>query len=103
MIAQNCMAQPGVKDARIHLSRAYLRTNSKEWVRFEVPRNLRQEIIAFDRGGRFAIGDYVLYKVRPTHATGKKQSSGGNTGRGKKHKRHRKHLFVTDVRPEAGA
>jgi hypothetical protein len=103
VIAQNCLARDGVKDAKIHLSRAYLRLNGKEWVRFMVPRNLRQEIIAFDRGGRFAPGEYVLYKVQPSHANDKRTHKRTKKAKGTPRCKPKKYLMVKDVRPEAGA
>jgi hypothetical protein len=46
-------------EARVHFSRAYIR-RGKKWVRFKVPAALRAEILAFDRGGEFKAGEYVL-------------------------------------------
>ena len=51
--------------ARVHFSRAYIKKGGK-WIRFGVPRALRDEIIAFDRGGEFAPGEYILAPVQPT-------------------------------------
>lgn len=99
-IAQTCLATPGVKEVRIHLSRAYLRSNSKNWQRFLVSPVLRSEIIAFDRGGKFAPGDYVLHKVTPTKRLGKRQGGNKKPGTARYqggHKRRAYHV-VTDVR-----
>lgn len=100
-IAQTCLRQPDVKEVRIHLSRAYMRKNGKEWERFLVPRTLRSEIIAFDRGGRFAPGEYVLY--RPSKATKLGQQTGSSAGQTQPHstrgkRKRRPHHVVTDVR-----
>lgn len=99
-IAQTCLRQPGVKEVKIHLSRAYIRSSPAVWTRYFLPRTLRSEIIAFDRGGRFAPGEYMLYKIHPSQKIGKKQSAdAAKTG----HKKHRKPMhFVQDVRPGAG-
>jgi hypothetical protein len=51
--------------ATVHLSRAYIKKNGKWW-RYSVPPMLRSEVIAFDRGGNFAPGDYTLKAVQPT-------------------------------------
>lgn len=51
--------------AFVHFSRAYVLKEGK-WLRFNVPPALRSEVVAFDRGGEFAPGDYVLKKVQPT-------------------------------------
>ena len=52
-------------EARVHFSRAYIR-KGKKWMRFSVPAALRNEIIAFDRGGKFEPGEYILAPVQPT-------------------------------------
>lgn len=54
----NCVA------ARVHLGRVYLLQNNK-WLRFKTPDSLRNEIIAFDRGGRFEPGEYELKPMSP--------------------------------------
>lgn len=37
--------------ARVHIGRVYIE-QEKKWVRYNTPDSLKQEIIAFDRGGR---------------------------------------------------
>lgn len=49
--ARACRRELHVKEARVHLGRIYLRTNDTNWLRYQTPRALRSEIIAFDRGG----------------------------------------------------
>lgn len=68
-------------EARVHFSRAYLR-KGKKWIRFSVPMALRNEILAFDRGGEFAAGDYRLVPVQPTVRLDapSKRPYGGNDG-----------------------
>lgn len=76
-VARACARQLHVKEARVHLGRIYLRTNDSNWVRYQTPNRLRSEIIAFDRGGRFAAGDYHMRQIAPSQrANGKRQ--GGN-------------------------
>lgn len=60
--AAACHAHLGkVKDVRVHLSRIFiLREKAAFWERYETPKALRAEIIAFDRGGRFEPGTFVL-------------------------------------------
>lgn len=66
--AKSCAAanalcrQTGAKEARVHFSRAYLKVG-KVWKRYQVPNALRAEIIAFDRGGKFEPGEYVLHPI----------------------------------------
>lgn len=56
---------PEVEQARVHLGRTYLKMG-EQWVRFQTPDALRSEIIAFDRGGQFAPGEYTLMKIQPS-------------------------------------
>lgn len=62
----SCAAARAVKrdvvdcvSARVHIGRVYVETATK-WLRYSTPPALRTEIIAFDRGGTFAPGDYKL-------------------------------------------
>src|SRR5512143_3798986 len=57
-----CCRQLKATEARIHVSRAYVRFNGK-WLRYETTQPLRGEIVTFDRGGRFEPGDYMLNTV----------------------------------------
>jgi len=95
-IAQSCLALKGVKEARIHLSRAYIRTNDHNWQRFVVPAAARSEIVAFDRGGKFSPGEYTLSAPPPSYKLGADARRGRKTGP-KKTKRKKYHV-ITDVR-----
>lgn len=53
------------EEARVHVSRAYIKKEGG-WLRFGVAPTMRNEIIAFDRGGEFAPGTYTLAPVQPT-------------------------------------
>ena len=57
--------QTGAAAARIHFSRAYVKVG-KKWMRYSVPPALRNEVLAFDRGGEFAAGKYHLDPVQAT-------------------------------------
>ena len=57
--------QTGATAAKVHFSRAYIR-QGKKWLRFSVPAALRSEVLAFDRGGEFAPGEYSLYPLQPS-------------------------------------
>lgn len=57
--------QTGASAAKIHFSRAYVKMGTK-WMRFSVPPALRSEVLAFDRGGEFAPGEYHLGPIQPT-------------------------------------
>lgn len=56
--------QPGIKEARVHISRVYVQIG-KRWIRYMTPDSLRSEIIAFDRGGKFQPGEYTLLPIQP--------------------------------------
>lgn len=54
--------------ARVHVFRTYLKKGNK-WLRYKTPPALRNEIIAFDRGGKFEPGDYELSPIPPSDRT----------------------------------
>lgn len=95
VIARACRRQLHVKEARVHLSRMYLRLNDTNWVRYIVPKSARAEIIAFDRGGDFEPGEFKFDRVTPSQAIGKKRSPGKRIGTKPK---IRKPHIVTNVR-----
>lgn len=82
------------EEARVHLSRLYLRIKGK-WMRYETPASMRDEIIAFDRGGTFEAQQFKLNPPRPTRRLG--QHTGGQK-RGKPATKRRKPHVVTNVR-----
>lgn len=57
--------QESCEAAKVHMSRAYIKKGGK-WLRFAVPDALRNEVLAFDRGGTFEPGEYTLTPVQPT-------------------------------------
>lgn len=83
-IAKTCKRQLHVREARVHLSRLYLRSNDHNWVRYELPRAARDEIISFDRGGRFVPIEIFARPVQVNHPLGKRASSSNKRGGGKK-------------------
>lgn len=94
------------REARVHLSVTYARkAGQKEWLRFMTPCHLRTEIIAFDRGGKFQPGIFVLRK--PTKVSGKQQGSATNQT-APKHMRRRgpketRQYVIAGVRPNANS
>ncbi len=62
-------------DARVHIGRTYIKLGNK-WMRFGTPKSLRTEIIAFDRGGTFAPGKYVLSPMDKGNRLGKHKPTG---------------------------
>lgn len=57
----------GCVSARVHIGCVYIEQKN-HWVRYLTPKALRTEIVAFDRGGSFQPGDYVL-KAPGKHET----------------------------------
>ncbi len=97
-VARACRRDLHAKEARVHLARVYVRMNEGNWVRYRTPKSLRTEIIAFDRGGTFAPGEYQLHPVPPSDIalrTGKRKRAPSKNRTGKK--RAKPHV-VTDVR-----
>ena len=84
-VARACMKQEGT-DALVHISRVFLKMKHRNiWVRYIVKNDLRTEIVAFDRGGKFEPGIFKLYRVQPTKKLGKR--NGTHTDKGTKAKR----------------
>lgn len=94
-VARACRRELHVEEARIHLGRVYLRSNKGNWTRYITPKSMRAEIIAFDRGGTFEPGEFVLHVPQPTKQLGKSTGGGKNT---KHPKKRRPPHVVTNVR-----
>ena len=85
------------KEVRVHLGRVYVRFNESNWLRFETPKDLRAEIIAFDRGGAFEPGGFTL---KPLH-TGKRptgKTQGGVRSRIRSRKLQKPRTILKNVR-----
>jgi hypothetical protein len=95
--AKACLREiAGCTDVRVHLSRTYVKVGNK-WHRYATTRAIRQEIIAFDRGGNFEPGEYML--GQGYQATGKQTGSRTSQTRSKRlHKRRASPHHVTGVR-----
>jgi hypothetical protein len=74
-VARACRRELHAKEVRVHLGRVYIRQNEGNWLRYQTPRSLRSEIIAFDRGGNFQPGEHTLSPTPPSQRTGKRQGS----------------------------
>ena len=78
-VARACMKQEGT-DAIVHISRVFLKMKNKNiWVRYIVKNDLRTEIVAFDRGGKFEPGIFKLYQVQPTKRLGTPCAKSGSS------------------------
>jgi hypothetical protein len=82
--ARACCRLPKVLSARVHLGRVYIEQKDK-WLRFQTSEALRSEVIAFDRGGSFAPGQYQLRPLSPSgrEETRKKRWARTETNRNK--------------------
>jgi hypothetical protein len=58
-MALACKREHHSKDVRIHLNFSYV-LEKDHWVRYRTPACVTREIIAFDRGGTFDPGEYML-------------------------------------------
>ncbi len=98
---------PDCVSARVHIGRVYVETPTK-WIRYKTPDSLRSEIIAFDRGGAFDPGDYLL--GIPETREPKTSGGGINKSNNPKTKGPRKMLIakikrheVTGIRPKGAS
>ena len=82
-VARACRRELDVLEARVHLSRTYLRTNDTNWLRYVTPKAIRDELIAFDRGGRFEPVETALRPIWPSEVQGTKRKSGPRKDAGK--------------------
>jgi hypothetical protein len=93
--------QEGCEAAKVHMSRAYIK-KGKTWYRFAVPTALKNEVLAFDRGGAFEPGEYVLNPIQPSVRLGApRRSPPVETRTGAHHsknKRKRPYHVVSGVR-----
>jgi hypothetical protein len=93
--ARACRRQENL-EARIHITRVYLRNGGTVWTRYIVPTNLRTEIIAYDRGGAFVPGTYQLKAPKSTEKLGEKRSIKRNERKESKNKK--KYMTTKDIR-----
>jgi len=86
--------------ARVHIGRVYIEQD-KKWVRYNTPDPLKQEIIAFDRGGTFAPGEYTLRPISVNEtAEGRRRNAEGPRGSGTTGaaRNRRKKLMVAKIK-----
>ena len=81
-VAKACGRELKITGVRVHLSRLYLLAG-KAWTRYIVHSSLRQEIIAFDRGGKFQPGIYTFAAPEPSRRIGAKIKTGPKLTKGK--------------------
>jgi hypothetical protein len=101
-VARACRRELHAKEVRVHLTRVFVRMNEGNWQRFATPPAMRSEIIAFDRGGSFEPGEFVLSPpVGRDKATGKRQGGKPKFKHARQNPNRKKRKtphVVTDVR-----
>lgn len=102
VVARACRRDLGAKEVRVHLTRIYIRFGGGSWQRFMTPAHMRADIIAFDRGGTFPTGTYVLNPPPANRPTGKRMGSNPKYNHARKNpnkkKRVRVYHMTEDVR-----
>lgn len=93
-VARACRRDLHALEARIHLGRVYVKTNPGSWTRYITPKPMRAEIIAFDRGGHFEAGEFVLSAPSPNKLLGKRRGTMTNTNKKKSQQKKRKSPHV---------
>lgn len=89
VMARACRRALHCEEVRVHLSRVFVRMKrGKQWLRYDTPRALRTEIVAWDRGGTFEPGTFILKPPR-MKTTGAQTGSETNQTRPKKDQKPR--------------
>lgn len=78
-VARSIRRTTHCKEVRVHLGRIYVRSNASNWQRYLTPKPMRNEIIAFDRGGTFEPAKFTLLAPQPSKRLGKRQGGGLQT------------------------
>jgi hypothetical protein len=83
-IAEACKRELHVTEARVYLSRLYIRLGDC-WERYQLSETIRSEIQSFDRGGGFSTGRYRTVPVPPSKREGMPNRGGprSKTGTGR--------------------
>lgn len=98
---------PHCVSARVHIGRVYVEYKDK-WVRYNTPKALRTEIVAFDKGGSFEPGEYFLNPPSPSQTEDERRNrpSGNRSTSSHPRKIHVaiiKRHNVTGIRPKGAA
>lgn len=54
-----------ISSVRVHIGRIFIETPGA-WLRYKTPHTLRDEIVAFDRGGQFLPGEHMVKALTPS-------------------------------------
>lgn len=85
-------------EAQVHIGRTYVK-HGRSWVRYVTPSSLKYEIVAFDRGGQFEPGEYVLIAPKGALALGYEKPTGPKKKKGRKRETYH---VITNIRQHAG-
>jgi hypothetical protein len=104
--ALSCRREPGVLAALVYRTRTVLlkkKGRGLVWKRYKTPESVRNELIAFDRGGEFMPGDYIVRPLGKNQQLGNiKQSNALRGDRKPKSPRGKRSPHVVQgVRPRA--
>lgn len=101
-IAQALCRQEEVAEARVHISRTYIRwKGEKIWRRYFTPLNLRTEIVAFDKGADKAFAEALTYELKPLRIPPHGKQQGSTKNQTKRGPKERRTYIYTNIRPNA--
>lgn len=104
--AQALCRDPDIAEARVHISRTYVRHKGNVfWERYQTPQQLRTEIVAFDKGAPKAfdvVNTFTLGKP-PKPTTGKRQGGPTKPKLKRSWPKERRKYILTNIRPNAQA
>jgi hypothetical protein len=94
-----CKRQLKATEVRVHVGRTYIRYNG-QWKRYITSSALRDEVVAFDRGGDFNPGEYTLVSMQPSRRNDRKYRLNKKKNKVKRISRYvAKRLMIANVRP----
>lgn len=100
VIARACKNSFTCDEVLVHLSKIYVKmTGADYWIRYDLPKSLRQEIVTFDRGGKAFIDEETYRLLEPYHKLGEPKPSGLKEN--KKSVPHQPKHYTTGVRMTA--
>lgn len=78
-----CKRELHCTEAQVHIGRTYVK-RGRQWLRYVTPSSLKYEIVAFDRGGQFEPGEYVLIAPKGAMKLGYEKPTGPKKKQGRK-------------------
>lgn len=99
-VAIACVRQLGCKQAVVHATRTYLRIDMK-WTRYFSPAAIKNELIAFDRGGKFEPGKYTLEPIPQSQREGEYAKRGYEANKSRRRISRKNHM-TPNIRSHQG-